>query len=114
MATSYESQAAQVNEELAPESSLNLTLTQHPHNEDLKLRKVHLRFEVDPLRAWYYYIFLNFRTLMILLQVNPVSNDEPEIVCEGYYETENIFIFAWSLIPGIGHLVARFNYPTTS
>jgi hypothetical protein len=37
MATSYRLQAAQMNEELAPESSLDLTSTQHPHDEDLKL-----------------------------------------------------------------------------
>jgi hypothetical protein len=31
---------------------------------------------------------------MILLQVNPTFGDELETVCEGYYETKNIFIFA--------------------
>jgi len=62
-----------------------------------------LIFEVDPLRAWYYRIFSNFRTLVILLQVNPASGDEPEIVCEGYYEIENTSIFAWSSIFGVGH-----------
>jgi hypothetical protein len=35
MATSYRPQGAQMNEELTPESSLNLTLTQHPRDEDL-------------------------------------------------------------------------------
>jgi hypothetical protein len=64
---------------------------------------VRIRFEVEPPRAWYYRISPNSRTLVILLQVNPVFDDEPEIVCEGCYETENTFIFAWSLVPDVGH-----------
>jgi hypothetical protein len=36
MITSYEPQAAQVNEEPPSESSLNLTLMQHPCDEDPK------------------------------------------------------------------------------
>ncbi len=37
---------------------------------------------------------------MILLQV---SGDELETVYEGYYEIKDTFIFAWSLILGVGH-----------
>jgi hypothetical protein len=37
MATFYRPQTTQVNEEPTPESSLNLTLTQHPYDEDPKL-----------------------------------------------------------------------------
>jgi len=40
---------------------------------------------------------------MILLQVDPAPGDEFEIVYEGYYETKNTSIFAWSSIPGVGH-----------
>ncbi len=40
---------------------------------------------------------------MILLQVDPTSGDELEIVCEGYYETEDTSIFAWFLVPDVGH-----------
>ncbi len=40
---------------------------------------------------------------MILLQIDPTSEDELEIVCEGCYETENTSIFAWSLILNVGH-----------
>jgi len=64
---------------------------------------VHARLEVEPLRAWYYRISPNSRTLVILLQVDPVSGDEPEIVCEGYYETEDTSIFAWSSVLDVGH-----------
>jgi len=64
---------------------------------------VHARLEVEPPRAWYYRISPNSRTLVILLQVDPASGDKPEIVCEGFYETEDNFIFAWSSVPGIGH-----------
>ncbi len=60
-------------------------------------------FEVEPSRAWYYYISPNSCTLVILLQVDLASGDEPEIVCEGCYETEDTFNFAWSSIPGVGH-----------
>ncbi len=59
--------------------------------------------EVEPLRAWYYRISPNFRTLVILLQVDPASSDELETVCEGCYKTEDTSIFAWSSIPGVRH-----------
>jgi hypothetical protein len=64
---------------------------------------VHTRLEVEPPRAWYYRISPNSRTLVILLQVDPAFDDEPETVCEGCYETEDTSIFAWSLVLGIGH-----------
>jgi hypothetical protein len=59
--------------------------------------------EIEPPRAWYYRIFPNSRTLVILLQVDLASGDEPEIVCESCYETEDTSIFAWSSVPGVGH-----------
>jgi hypothetical protein len=96
-------QAAQANEEPPSESSLDLNLTQHPRDEKLEPREVRVRLEVEPLRARYYRILPNSRTLVILLQVDPASSDEPEIICEGYYETEDTSIFAWSSIPGVGH-----------
>ncbi len=40
---------------------------------------------------------------MILWQVDPTSGDEPETIYEGYYEIKDIFIFAWSLVLGVGH-----------
>ncbi len=101
--TSYGPQAAQANEEPLLESSLNLTLMQHPLDKELEPREVRASLEVEPPRAWYYRISPNSRTLVILLQVDPASGDEPEIVCEGCYEIENTSIFAWSLVPGVGH-----------
>jgi hypothetical protein len=92
-----------VNEELLSESFLDLTLMQHPHDEDPKLRKVRSCLEVEPPQAWYYRISPNSRTLVILLQVDPIYGDEPEIICECCYKTEDIFIFTWSLVLGIGH-----------
>jgi hypothetical protein len=100
---SYGLQAAQANEEPPLESSLDLTLTQHPRDEEPEPREVRARLEVEPLRAWYYRISPNSRTLVILLQVDPASGDEPKTVCEGCYETEDTSIFAWSSVPGIGH-----------
>jgi hypothetical protein len=103
MATSYETQVTQANEKSALESSLDLTLTQYPCDQKLELRKVHARLEVDPPGAWYYRISLNSRTLVILLQVDLISGDEPKTICEGYYETEDTSMFAWSSIPDVGH-----------
>jgi hypothetical protein len=48
MATSYGPQATQVNEESIPKSFIDLTLTQHPCDEDPELREVRTHFEVDP------------------------------------------------------------------
>ncbi len=101
--TSYGPQTTQANEEPSSESSLDLTLTQHPRNEKLEPREVRACLEVEPPRAWYYRISPNSRTLVILLQVDLASGDEPETVCEGYYETEDIFIFAWSSVLDVGH-----------
>jgi hypothetical protein len=67
MVSFYGPQAAQTNEELPPESSLDLTLTQHPRDEEPELREVRARLEVEPPRTWYYRISLNSRTLVILL-----------------------------------------------
>jgi hypothetical protein len=103
MVTSYGLQVAQANEKSPSESSLDLTLTQHPRDEEPKLQEVRARLEVEPLRTWYYRIFSNSRNLMILLQVDPVSGNEPETVCEGCYKTEDTSIFAWSSVPGVGH-----------
>ncbi len=59
--------------------------------------------EVNPFRTWYYCISPNSRNLMILLKVDPTFGDELEIVCGGCYKIEDIFIFTWSLISGVGH-----------
>jgi hypothetical protein len=64
---------------------------------------MHPRFEVKPFQTWYYHIFLNFRTLVIFLQVDFIFGDEPKTVYEGFYEIENTSIFAWSSILGIVH-----------
>jgi hypothetical protein len=101
--TSYGLQDAQANEEPPPESSLDLTLTQHPRDEEPEPKEVRARFEVEPPQAWYYRISPNSRTLVILLQVDPAVGDEPETVYEGCYETKNTSIFTWSSIPGVGH-----------
>jgi hypothetical protein len=101
--TSYGPKAAQADVEPPSESSLDLTLTQHLCDEEPEPREVRARLEVEPPRAWYYRISPNSRTLVILLQVDPASGDQPETVCEGCYETEDTSIFTWSLVPGVGH-----------
>jgi hypothetical protein len=67
MVTSYGPQVAQANEEPPSESSLDLTLMQHPRDKELKPQEVHVYFEVEPPRTWYYRISPNSRTLVILL-----------------------------------------------
>jgi hypothetical protein len=38
-----------------------------------------------------------------MLQVDLTSSDELEIFFEGFYKTQEISIFAWSSILGVGH-----------
>ncbi len=47
-ATFYEHQAVQANEEPPSESSLDLTLMQHPRDEELEPREVSAHLEVEP------------------------------------------------------------------
>jgi hypothetical protein len=103
MVTSYGPQVAQANEEPLLESSLDLTLTQHPCDEDPEPREVHAHLVVEPPRTWYYRISSNFCTLVILLQVNPTSGDELETICESCYKIEDNSIFAWFSISDIRH-----------
>jgi hypothetical protein len=103
MTTSYRPQVVEVNEEPLRESCLDLTLMQHLHDKDFEPRKVRLHLEVEPPRAWYYCISLNSRTLVILLQVDPVFGDEVETVYKGFVETKDTCIFTWSSIPGVGY-----------
>jgi hypothetical protein len=72
-----------MNEEPPPQSSLDLTLTQHPHDEDLEPREVHPHLKIEPLQTWYYCIFSNSRTLVILLQVDPTFDDKLKTIYEG-------------------------------
>jgi hypothetical protein len=48
---SYGPQAAQANKEPPPKSSLDLTLTHHPRDEEPEPREVRVRLEVKPPRA---------------------------------------------------------------
>ncbi len=64
---------------------------------------MHPHLEVEPPRTWYYRISPNSCTLVILLQVDPPSSDGPKTICEGFYETKDTFIFAWSSISNVGH-----------
>jgi hypothetical protein len=44
----YKLQTAQVNKKLPQESFLDLSLTQHPRDEDLKFQEVYPRLKVEP------------------------------------------------------------------
>jgi hypothetical protein len=48
MVTFYGPQVAQANEEPPSESSLDLTLMQHPRDEEPEIREVHAHLEVEP------------------------------------------------------------------
>jgi hypothetical protein len=76
---------------------------QHPHAKEVEPREVRSHLEIEPPRAWYYRISLYSRTLVILLQVDPASGDEPETIYEGCYKIEDTSIFAWSSVLGVGH-----------
>jgi hypothetical protein len=76
---------------------------QHPHDEEPEPQEVCACLKVEPPRAWYYPIFPNSRTLVILLQVDLASRDELETVYEVCYEIEDTSIFAWSLVLNVGH-----------
>jgi hypothetical protein len=67
VATSYGLQDAQVNENPALKSYLDLMLMQHPCDENPKTQKVRTYFEVDPPRAWYYHISSDSRTPVIFV-----------------------------------------------
>jgi hypothetical protein len=99
----YGPRVTQVNEEPLQESLLDLMLTQHPRDEYLILREVPPCLEVEPFQVWYYHIFLNSYTLVILLQVDLISNDEPKTFCESFYKTKDTSIFVWSSIFGVGY-----------
>jgi hypothetical protein len=86
-----------VNEEPPWESSINLMLTQHLCDEDLKLREVPPFLRLNPFK------FGIISSLVILLQVDFISNDELKTFSKHFYETEDTSIFAWSLIFRIGH-----------
>jgi len=51
MTISYGPQTEQVNEKLLSESSLNLSLMQHPRDEDPELQEVCLHLKVEPPRT---------------------------------------------------------------
>jgi hypothetical protein len=70
MVASYGPQFAQANEEPPLETFLDLTLTQHPCDEEPEPREVRARLEVKPPRAWYYRISPNSRTLVIQRRVS--------------------------------------------
>jgi hypothetical protein len=80
-----------------------LTLTQHPHDENHEPQEVRIHFEVEPPWAWYYRISSNSHILVILLQVDPASSDEPKTIYESCYETKDTSIFAWSSIFSVRH-----------
>jgi hypothetical protein len=103
MATSYRPQATQMNEKPTPKYIFRFHIDATSSWWRPTPQEVHACFEVNPLRTWYYYISPNSRTLVILLQVDHASGDEPETVCESCYETEDTSIFAWSSIPDVRH-----------
>jgi hypothetical protein len=115
MAMSYELQITQMNEELPLKSCLDLTLMQHPRDENLEPWEVHVCLEVEPTQTWYYCIFSNYCTLVILLQVDFASCDEPETICKCYYKIKNFYFrmlfnfWRWTI-----SLVARSNSLTAS
>jgi hypothetical protein len=98
--------------------TLNLTLFQHFHDENHKLQEVHPCFEIKPPSNLVLTIFLNSRTLVILLQVDFVFSDEPKIICKSLYEIETLqslhgfHLSTFDII--IGCVIRFLNYLLTS
>ncbi len=67
MVTSYGPQVAQANEEPPSEPSLNLTLMQHPCDEDIEPREVRTCLEVEPPSSLVLSYFSEFSHLVLLL-----------------------------------------------
>jgi hypothetical protein len=80
-----------------------LTLILHPHDENFEPQKLFPHLKIKPLQAWYYRIYSNFHTLVILLQVNLVSSNEPKIFYAYFYQIKDTSIFAWSSNFSVGH-----------
>ncbi len=99
----YRLQTTQMNKKPPWELSLDLTLTQHPRDDNPEPWKVCSCFEIKLLQAWYYLIFLNSHTLVILLQVHLAFGNELKTIYEGIYEIEDTSIFAWFSILNVGH-----------
>jgi hypothetical protein len=64
---------------------------------------VHIHLKIEPRITWNYRISPNFRTLVILLQVDFAFGDEHANVYKGFYEIKDNSIFAFYSILGIEH-----------
>jgi len=78
-----------MNEESPLESSLDLALTQHHHDENPESQEVRPRLEVEPLLNLVLSNFSKFSNLGDFVTGRPHFNDELETICEGFYETKN-------------------------
>jgi hypothetical protein len=103
MATSYGPQAAQMNEELSLKSFLDLTLRQHPRDEDPEPWEVRTVLKLNPFELGTIAFLRTFTPWWFCCKSISLSYNEPKIDYEVYYETENTYIFAWFSILGVKH-----------
>jgi hypothetical protein len=62
-----------------------------------------LVLKLNPLEFGIIKKIMNSYTLVVLLQVDPISNDEIETIYNFFYEIEDTSIFTWFSISNVGH-----------
>jgi hypothetical protein len=59
--------------------------------------------ELEHPQAWYHRLGLHVYSLMILLKVKTIMNDDPRIFDENIYEGDEVVVLAWFSTPCISH-----------
>ncbi len=70
----------------------------HPHLEPMLPC-----LELEHPQTWYHQLGLHVHSLMILLKVKTITNDDPRIFDEGIYEGDEVVVLAWFSTLGISH-----------
>jgi hypothetical protein len=59
--------------------------------------------EFEHPQAWYHQLGLHVHSLVILLKVKMIMNDDPGIFDKGIYEDDEVVVLAWFSTPSISH-----------
>ncbi len=70
----------------------------HPHLEPMLPC-----LELEHLQTWYHQLGLHVHSLMILLKIKMIMNDDPRIFDENIYEGDEVVVLAWFSTLGISH-----------
>lgn len=88
---SCEAQVVQVIEEPS-NSSLGLNLTQVPRlEEEGNGRRVHPQVKFEHIiQPWHHWLGIDLHSLLLVLEVKPIVDDEPEITYESIFEGDEV------------------------